>query len=96
MFLLIAIVFIAELIIASTVIFFVKKADNCVIRYNSKVCEFKPKVEKALADLKFCVKTKNDRTCSHFLGDVKIFKILVEMAGFEPASQKTSSSALHV
>lgn len=41
-------------------------------------------------------KTKNDRICSHFLGDVKIFKILVEMAGFEPASQKTSSSALHV
>ena len=53
-------------------------------------------IVRSFGDLKFCVKTKNDRTCSHFLGDVKIFKILVEMAGFEPASQKTSSSALHV
>ena len=56
MYLFIAIIFIAELIIASSLICSFDKLDRKVLAFNNQVCEFHPKLEKTLTNLKNEVK----------------------------------------
>lgn len=55
MYLFIAIIFIAELIIALTVITFIVKADKWVCEFNERVLSAKPLIEKTLGVLKSIV-----------------------------------------
>lgn len=55
MYLFITIVFIAELIIASTLVSNIVKADRYVCKLNEKVLQSRPKIEKFLFNFKDCV-----------------------------------------
>ncbi len=55
MFLLIATVFIAELIIALTLVFFINKADRAIVKCNEVVIEKQKELDKTLKELKSCV-----------------------------------------
>lgn len=52
MYFFITIIFIAELIIAGALIFFIVKADNAVLNLNNQVQSFKPLLYKTLGELK--------------------------------------------
>lgn len=55
MFLLISIVFIAELIIAAAVILLINKADKAVLKYTDEAMKKRVELEKILKELKYCV-----------------------------------------
>lgn len=59
MFLFIAIIFIAELIIASSLISNIMKADRYVCNLNEKVTQYRPKIEKVLFSFTDCLKCIN-------------------------------------
>ncbi len=56
MYLFIAIIFIAELIIASNVISCIVKADKRICSLNEQIIQTMPKIQKGLSGLKDCVK----------------------------------------
>ena len=60
MYLFIATIFIAELIIALTVTLLIIKADKEILKINNTVCEKRKDLEKALGDFKYCVTSFGD------------------------------------
>lgn len=61
MFLFIATIFIAELIIFSTLVFYIIKADKAVIELNKQVTEYKPQIQNALNGIKEAVIEISDK-----------------------------------
>lgn len=57
MFLFIATIFIAELIIATTIILLIVRADKAVVKYTDLVMKKNTDLEKILKDFSFCVKS---------------------------------------
>ncbi len=61
MFLFITTIFIAELIIVSTLIFYIIKADKAVIRLSKQVSEYRPQIQEVLDSIKTAVIEINDK-----------------------------------
>ncbi len=60
MYLFIATIFIAELIIATTLVLLILKADKAILKYNDILKDKRKEIEKALSDLKYCVTSFGD------------------------------------
>ncbi len=61
MFLFIATIFIAELIIAVTLILYIVRADRAVLKLNEQVEEYKPQIKAALEGIKEGIREINDK-----------------------------------
>ncbi len=66
MFLFIAIIFIAEIIIALTLVSYIVKADNAVIKLKSDIISLRPQIKAGLEGLKDCIHIVKEKQLCFF------------------------------